>query len=738
MRATIIRALLLIYRLTEKSGLLRRTWGKKLFLRSYLLYKKHLEDPFDALIKSRPDLFKGGHILDIGANIGYTASLFSKATDRESKVYCFEPDASSFALLKEVISSQANHDQMVPVMSAVGSGDGTVELWHNPAHQGDHRILTPKFRESGIEADLLSTVPLISVDNFARGKGIQQAIKFIKIDVQGYELAVCQGTTQTLEQNPDLVIALEYAPDTMKELGFEPDDLIAFFQQRNYHIYILKKDGTIERFNDETLARALDESDYRRRWGIDLLVSRREIRCESEEISEDEDIVAARTISQNHFFSTYNFQLIIASLILISSIWFSSGTMAPYGATLSAPMVLSPCAYLVNIDHLHHKAVFLMLDGADKSEWNFSVLLRRALFSVVAFPFMKLWGYESGGFFASVLFHLLSFFLFISFLRKEIGEKAALLGMWLLATYPGIPYWAALPYAYAAIVPCCLLATILLWQLNKTIEIKKAFGLSLLLGLLFTAYDLLPFFGLAALVIVVVNRRFVHLPGVLFGLLIPPIVSNLLLREIYGVSLSNSNTVTYYYIIQSYLHWPDWEKWARLLRGVPRIAVYNYLFSNFLFLPALFLLLYALNFFTRRLKFTLVEKAILFSVIAVFLFNNLAPPYPGWQLRGDWVSRLYQPVFPALILFSVRKLGQSWSLGTVGKTLAMALFTVTVLANASIAFGPIMNNPYSSNLYYRFYKHPGSSSPTAMLENLRKYGRRPLGFCDNEQAERIG
>src|SRR2546430_2780964 len=54
----------------------------------------------------------------------------------------------------------------------------------------------------------------------------------------------------------------------------------------------------------------------------------------------------------------------------------SSGTMAPYGATLSAPLVLSPCAYLVNIDHLHHKAVFLMLDGADQSAWSFSVLLR--------------------------------------------------------------------------------------------------------------------------------------------------------------------------------------------------------------------------------------------------------------------------------------------------------------------------------------------------------------------------
>src|SRR5439155_669281 len=159
---------------------------------------------------------------------------------------------------------------------------------------------------------------------------------------------------------------------------------------------------------------------------------------------------------------------------------------------------------------------------------------------------------------------------------------------------------------------------------------------------------------------------------------------------------------------------------------------------NFLFLPALVVILYVINFFTRRLKLTLVETAIILSVIAVFLFNNLAPPYPGWQLRGDWVSRLYQPIFPVLILFSVRKVAQSWSLGSMAKIVALTLFAGTVIANASVAFGPIMNNPYSSNLYYRFYKHPGSSSPTAMLDNLRKYGRRPRGFCDMDRVERIG
>ena len=45
----------------------------------YLLYKRYLEDPFAALAKIRPSLFRGGDILDTGANIAYTASLFARA-----------------------------------------------------------------------------------------------------------------------------------------------------------------------------------------------------------------------------------------------------------------------------------------------------------------------------------------------------------------------------------------------------------------------------------------------------------------------------------------------------------------------------------------------------------------------------------------------------------------------------------------------------------------------------------
>ena len=84
------------------------------------------------------------------------------------------------------------------------------------------------------------------------------------------------------------------------------------------------------------------------------------------------------------------------------------------------------------------------------------------------------------------------------------------------------------------------------------------------------------------------------------------------------------------------------------------VLALNYLFSNMLFLPALFLIHLAIT----RLRLTLVEGAVAIAVALVFLFNNLAPPYSDpYQMRGDYVPRLYQPVFIVFIIYVARVMG---------------------------------------------------------------------------------
>src|SRR5262245_3574634 len=124
------------YAMARRSGFLDTDIGGRLFVSAYFLYKKYLEDPFDGLICRYPQLFQGGHILDVGANIGYSTSLFSRVVAPDKCVFAFEPEPFNFALLRHVIRTRAT-DRVIAIPAAVGAVEGEIRLRLNPRHHGD-------------------------------------------------------------------------------------------------------------------------------------------------------------------------------------------------------------------------------------------------------------------------------------------------------------------------------------------------------------------------------------------------------------------------------------------------------------------------------------------------------------------------------------------------------------------------------------------------------------------------
>lgn len=237
------RAVTGLYSLTRRSGLLETGFGRKLFTTSYFLYKRYLEDPFAAVARSRPELFRGGDILDIGANIGFTASLFAQAADTDGTVYAFEPESFNFRLLQSTVRDRRLQRRVVPIQSAVGERSGEIELWINDHHHADHRIATDNLRASYRGPEEYVTIPITSVDEFVRDSIAGRPICLIKIDVQGYELAVCRGMAATVEQQKPAVVAIEYMPAAMKELGYDPSAMLDWFSEREFMMYSLGKNG---------------------------------------------------------------------------------------------------------------------------------------------------------------------------------------------------------------------------------------------------------------------------------------------------------------------------------------------------------------------------------------------------------------------------------------------------------------------------------------------------------------
>lgn len=413
----------------------------------------------------------------------------------------------------------------------------------------------------------------------------------------------------------------------------------------------------------------------------------------------------------------------LAVLALILGAWLSSGTLTPYGTYAQGP-----CHYRLNGDHWHFRAVYAMLAGKPAHVWSFSVVLRRILHPLLAFPLMKAFGFDLGGFLFNILALVIAQIGLAVAIRRFFDARAAVLVVWLFASYPGYAYWVGLPYAYGFIVPGSVLAVIMLMWLHERPSTRRAVAAAFVIGFVGLGYDLIPAFGGALLLMLLFQRRWLDLVLAVLTLAAWVAFIGRGLPAIFGFPALNSNTQVYVSIVGSWLDaWNHLAAWAALLLDAPGALVGAFFYSNFIFFPVLLLALLAARWRLRlRPVIPRVALAILLSELALFLFLNLSPPYDGmWQMRGAWIARLYQPWFVAVpIVVAATSLALR---GTrYHKLLIGAVVLVAALDGAVIA-GPFIGlTSLYGGVYQRFYRVHGHNQNAAWL---RKLGRRPYGIC---------
>lgn len=267
-RDAALSALIGAYGLVNRCGVLDTRIGRAAFSRTYFAYKRFLEDPFDGLVRRRPDLFAGGHVVDVGANIGYTALTFARALSPGFLVHAFEPDPRNFGLLAENLRRAGEVGRRVaPVPAAVGDKDGEIAFRHSASHHGDHRVAVGE----ETEAQGLKRVRLRAVDAYLEDCGLSAgAVRFVKIDVQGYEAAVVRGMAGLLRHGRPAV-AIEYGPDLVRAFGGDPRELVASLLEGGRRPFLLKKSGALKPLSPA----AIDKGVADREW-VNLLFSAEE------------------------------------------------------------------------------------------------------------------------------------------------------------------------------------------------------------------------------------------------------------------------------------------------------------------------------------------------------------------------------------------------------------------------------------------------------------------------------
>lgn len=189
--------------------------------------------PLYRVYKSRADhqerewirrLVSGGDVIvDIGANVGVYSVFFAELVGSQGSVFGFEPDPQNFLRLKK---TTASHPCVFPIEAAVGDETGSIRLFQSKGLNFDHRTYANPDDETSVE------VAITRLDDVAVLKGAR--IRLVKIDVQGFEMAVLRGARDTLARNPDTKILLEYYPWGLSAAGSSPDAFIAMLKGHGF------------------------------------------------------------------------------------------------------------------------------------------------------------------------------------------------------------------------------------------------------------------------------------------------------------------------------------------------------------------------------------------------------------------------------------------------------------------------------------------------------------------------
>ena len=424
---------------------------------------------------------------------------------------------------------------------------------------------------------------------------------------------------------------------------------------------------------------------------------------------------------------SFHIHVAAAATIFLAGLYCSTGTLAPYANTLF-PRPDPATGFLYNIDHATHRTVFDFVDAAPRSTWQNSLLLRRILHAVLAWPFMKVFGFETGGVFFNLAINLAGFFAGVTMVRRHIGISGAIFAGWLLAVYPGAAYWVGQPYSYALIFPLSIVAFWILVALPTSSPIRITL-LSLCLGAIYLSYDFHAYFLPASLLVLTWHRR--YSAAVASGILqiIPISLWLWILQHVVRVPLENVNTEIYSRLLASFFDPTAFSTLLPRLAALPEIAADIFFGANFLFLPLLAVVAWTLDFSWKQFTRQRAVVALLASGVALFLFCHLPPPHEGpWNTSGSWIARIYQPIFPALVFSLAWWWQELRPTARAARRLRTSLVVAAFTANAAICFGPIARLP--SNLaptaYYRFYDH--NELHWLHDYNLLTYGRRPLGF----------
>jgi FkbM family methyltransferase len=171
----------------------------------------------------------GDTALDVGANVGAYSLLLGQWVGPAGRVFAFEPAPAIFRGLSRHITMNNLAGVVEPVMAAVGDRVETASLLVAGTH-GESRLASPG-DDPGSKVD----VSMTTVDAFCAARAL--APRFMKVDVEGFELPVLRGARETIRRaGSSLALFVEMHPSAWPVLGTSKADMLAELDAQSLEI----------------------------------------------------------------------------------------------------------------------------------------------------------------------------------------------------------------------------------------------------------------------------------------------------------------------------------------------------------------------------------------------------------------------------------------------------------------------------------------------------------------------
>ena len=177
----------------------------------------------------------GMTFVDVGAHIGLLTLAGARAVGSKGKVLAVEPVPSSFDALRRALAINGLTDRVETVRQAVG------------AHRERCTLLVGSVlgHSSLIRSDALSKeltaeieVEVSPLDDLIKPNA---RVDLVKIDVEGAELAVLEGMTRIIADNPDLAIIAEFGPSHLRASNTPPEKWFSAFRDRGFEPWVIEQ-----------------------------------------------------------------------------------------------------------------------------------------------------------------------------------------------------------------------------------------------------------------------------------------------------------------------------------------------------------------------------------------------------------------------------------------------------------------------------------------------------------------